>query len=141
MKVRRVRVDLDRAQVLSVGISYAAPDVYETGRRVLNRAKLTSPVDTGNMRSKHRLTMRARRTFVEGRITVNTRYARLVHNGTRQHVIVPRKKKALRFTHNGKTVIVRRVYHPGTKARPWLFAALEEIGHLRGYRVTHPIGR
>lgn len=140
MKVRRVRLDLDRAQVLSVGISYAAPDVFETSRQVLTRAKLTSPVNTGNMRSKHRLTMRARRTFVEGRIVVGTRYSRAVHNGTRRHVIVPRKKKALKFTVGGKTVIVKRVYHPGTKPRPWLFAALEEVAVLRGYKVQHPIG-
>lgn len=140
MKVKRVRLDLDRAQVLSVGISYAAPDVFETGRQVLNRAKLTSPVDTGNMRAKHRMTMRARRSFVEARITVGTKYARAVHNGTRQHIIVPRRKKALKFTAGGRTVIVRRVYHPGTKPRPWLFAALEEVGTLRGYKVQHPIG-
>lgn len=140
MKVRRVRLDLDRAQVLSVGISYAAPDVFETGRRVLNRAKVLSPVNTGNLRAKHRMTMRARRTFVEARIEARTRYARAVHNGTKRHVILPRKKKALKFAHNGRTVIVRRVYHPGTKPRPWLFTALSEQAGRRGYKVSHPIG-
>jgi hypothetical protein len=114
--------------------------VFETGRQVLNRSKLTSPVNTGNMRSKHRLTMRARRTFVEGRIEVRTKYATMIHNGTRQHIIRARKKKALKFTSGGRTVIVKRVYHPGTKPRPWLFSALQEVGTLRGYKVQHPIG-
>lgn len=37
--------------------------------------------------------------------------------GTKRHVIVPRKKRALRFKTQGKIVFTKRVNHPGTEPK------------------------
>lgn len=40
-----------------------------------------------------------------------------INRGTKPHVILPRFKRALAFVVGGAAVVVRRVRHPGTKAR------------------------
>jgi len=55
-------------------------------------------------------------------VGTNLKYARMVHDGTRPHVITARKAKALFWP--GARHPVRSVRHPGTKARPFLTDAL-----------------
>lgn len=137
----KARIELDRAHVLSVGVSLAAPYVAETTRRAFNRARVTSPVDKGVMRASHTMTMRARRTFVAGRVTVGARYAHAVHNGTRRRVIRPKNKQALRFysKRKGVYIITKRVMHPGTRPRPWLWRSLVETAVPRGFVVRRTV--
>lgn len=52
-------------------------------------------------------------------------YGVYLHEGTRPHVIEPRRKKALRWTDGGRFVFARRVKHPGTKADPYIYDALD----------------
>jgi hypothetical protein len=47
-------------------------------------------------------------------------YALFVHNGTRPHLIVPRRSTVLVFWSGGGTVFSRRVHHPGTAPNPFL---------------------
>lgn len=56
-------------------------------------------------------------------------HAAYVHDGTRPHVIVPRNASALRFVPKGAgaPVFAMRVNHPGTKPRPWLKEAADEV--------------
>jgi HK97 gp10 family phage protein len=57
--------------------------------------------------------------------TVN--YAKFVEYGTKPHVILPKRAKALRFkTKGGKWVITRKVQHPGTKANAFVKRAYEK---------------
>ncbi len=51
-------------------------------------------------------------------------YALYEHDGTEPHEIVPRTKKALAFQIGGRTVIVKRVRHPGTTGSKFLLRAL-----------------
>lgn len=57
----------------------------------------------------------------------------MVNDGTRPHIIRPRRARALRFTVNGRVVFARVVNHPGTKPRPFLDRALREVAAQRGY--------
>lgn len=162
--VGKVRVELDRAWVLSYGNSLAAPHVAETTRAVLNRARVLAPKRTGNLANSMQMTMRARRTFVAGRVESRVKYFMPVHDGSAPHTISAKRKKALAFhwrrvgvvtivpktrtaTGYRKTKKGRRFYigkgfvnHPGTKARPFLMRALEEVATARGYVVV-PLGR
>lgn len=52
-------------------------------------------------------------------------YGVYLHEGTKPHVIEPRRKKALRWTDGGRFVFARRVKHPGTKADPYIYDALD----------------
>jgi hypothetical protein len=160
----KARIELDRAQVLSVAMGQASPVVAKTTRRVLNRAEVLSPVDTGNMRASHSMTMRVTKTRCVGRIEVAAKYAEMVHGGTRAHyiratranalsftwgrmggvrVVVPKKAlvkgpTGLRKTKKGVIFYVAKGYvrHPGTTARPWLYRALKEIATLEGFDVS-----
>lgn len=160
----KARIELDRAQVLSVAMGQTSPMVARTTRRVMNRAEVLSPVDTGNMRASHSMTMKVSRTRCTGRITVAAKYAEFVHGGTRAHYIrasranalafrwgrmggvqtfVPKKGLAkgptgLRKTKKGVVFYIAKGYvrHPGTKARPWLYRALREVAELEGFDVS-----
>jgi HK97 gp10 family phage protein len=57
--------------------------------------------------------------------TSNVKYARLVEEGTRPHIIRPKKgKKALYW--EGARHPVKSVKHPGSKAKPYLIPAFEK---------------
>lgn len=52
-----------------------------------------------------------------------------VHNGTKKHVIEPRRRNGyLRFVVGGRVVYAKVVHHPGTKANPFLTDALRDAG-------------
>lgn len=54
--------------------------------------------------------------------------ARLHHDGTEPHDIVPVRAKVLRFTTTGGvTIFARRVSHPGTDPNPYLTGPLERV--------------
>jgi hypothetical protein len=132
------RLVLEPGRALAVAASLAAPYVAETTRRALNAGRVGSPVDKGIMRASHEMTMQVRRTAVIGRVHVPVNYARMVHEGTRPHIIRPKRKQALRFfwKKKGVTVIAKSVRHPGTKARPWLWRALVTTAVPRGFKVS-----
>ncbi|GGZ23254.1 hypothetical protein GCM10010387_15460 [Streptomyces inusitatus] len=61
---------------------------------------------------------------LQGVIT-STHYAtRFVLDGTRPHLIRPRRKRALRFEVGGRVVFAALVRHPGTRANNFLLRAL-----------------
>ena len=58
-------------------------------------------------------------------IYTNVEYAIYVEKGTKPHAILPKKKKALSFVSGGKRIVTKSVFHPGTKAQPFLTPAAE----------------
>jgi hypothetical protein len=158
----KARIELDNARVLAVGMGLASPMVANTTRRVMNRAEILAPVDTGNMRASHSMSMRVTRTSCTGRIEVGAKYAEYVHDGTPPHniaanranalsfrwgrmggvrTVVPKKGQGptgLRKTKKGVIFYIAKGYvrHPGTKARPWLFKALKEVAGPESFDVT-----
>ena len=141
----RIRVRVARDQLRSVGRQEASRRVARATRQTLNRARVLSPWDSGNMRGHHEMAIRheAAKRRVVGRVAARTDYAAFVHDGTRPHVIRPKptrrradgKPTALKFKVGGRTVIVRKVNHPGTQPRPWLAAALAEVAPRHGFKV------
>lgn len=100
----------------------------------MNRAKVLAPVRTGRLRSSIRADP-PRIFSLRGSVTVGSdlEYAAFVNDGTKPHIIRPRRAKVLRFNVGGQTVFARVVNHPGTKARPFLDRALREVAAQRGY--------
>lgn len=106
-------------------------------RQVVARAKILAPVGTGRLRSSIRLERRS--TFgLRQRWTVGSdvEYAPMVNDGTKPHIIRPKRANALRFKVGGKTVFAKVVHHPGTRARPFLDRALTDVARSRGYSIT-----
>lgn len=128
-------IRLDRRAVTAELNRLASRDVARVAREVEARAKQLAPVDTGRLRSS--ISARPRVTFrgPTVRVAADVNYATFVENGTKPHVIRPRRAKVLKFKVGGRTVYARIVHHPGTKAQPFLSRAVREVGIRNGYNV------
>lgn len=60
-------------------------------------------------------------------------YAAAINDGSRPHVIRPRRASVLRFNVGGRVVFARVVNHPGTKGTHFLDKALADVARARGY--------
>jgi hypothetical protein len=103
----------------------------------MNRAKVLVPVDTGRLRASIRIEQR-RNLALRSRYTIGSDvyYAPFVNDGTRPHIIKPRRPGgSLRFVVGGRVVYAKVVHHPGTRARPFLDRALREVAASRSYRL------
>lgn len=113
----------------------ASRDVARVAREVEALAKQLAPVDTGRLRasihSQPRVTFRGPTVTV----TADVNYATYVENGTKPHLIRPRRRQVLKFKVGGKTVYAKVVHHPGTKAQPFLATAVRQVGIRNGYNV------
>lgn len=98
-------------------------------RQTATQARVDVPVKTGNLgRSIGEGPIRfLGPRLVTGSVHAKADYAVYVHEGTRPHLIRPRRAKALRFQVGGRTVYAMRVSHPGTRARPFLRNAGERV--------------
>lgn len=63
---------------------------------------------------------------LQGVIICDHPATRFVLDGTRPHIIRPRRKKALRFEISGREVFAAYVRHPGTRANNFLGRALRQ---------------
>lgn len=54
-----------------------------------------------------------------------TPYMGFHHDGSRPHVIRPRRRKALRFISGGQVIFARQVRHPGSAGTRFLVRALD----------------
>ncbi|MFJ4627194.1 hypothetical protein [Streptomyces sp. NPDC088847] len=61
---------------------------------------------------------------LHGVVTCDHPKVRLVLDGTRPHIIRPRRARALRFEAGGEVVFAQKVRHPGTRPNDFLARAL-----------------
>lgn len=130
------RVRLDRAELNRTIRGASRRELEATARQVVNRAKILAPVDTGRLRASIRIesrrTLTLRSVYTVGS---DVEYARMVHDGTRPHVIRPKTANVLRFRVGGRWAYAKVVHHPGTKARPFLDRAVREVAGGKGYDI------
>lgn len=136
----RVRFEPDRAGIASLFTvrGDVGKFVMTTTRRVLARAKINVNVDTGRLRNSGaaRLTV-ANGRRVTGEIEFTAKYAAMVHDGTRPHVIRPKRAKVLAFTVGGRKVYATKVHHPGYRGNPYLADALKQVAAGEGFAVEN----
>lgn len=91
--------------------------VSDSSTRLQQTLKQTSPRDTGLMESKTTVLARG----LEATAKAATSYASFVKDGTRPHVIRPRRGKVLSFywPKTGRRMFLPRVNHPGTRGNSW----------------------
>ena len=88
----------------------------ETAGEILrDEVQARTPVDTGRLRKSVSVNITGGGAFMQVTVGSDVEYARWVEEGTRPHVIVPRRARALRFLVGGRVVFARRVMHPGTQ--------------------------
>jgi hypothetical protein len=54
----------------------------------------------------------------------DTQYTMIEHDGSKPHIITPRRRKTLRFVAGGRVVFATKVHHPGTRGTEFLTRAL-----------------
>lgn len=86
-------------------------------------AKQEAPVKRGTLRRS--ITSRAERGGDRGVVGTNAKHARPVHEGSKKHIIRPKKAKALFW--KGARHPVKLVRHPGNKANPFLKRAGQRL--------------
>lgn len=139
----RAQLVLDNAQmraVLTGRNSAAVQLVQKAQRQTLTRAKITSPADSGALRNSHlaepiKVSGGKVTTEISAEGGAKQQYAMHVHEGTRPHVIKPRRKKVLSWKGPEGRVFASSVNHPGTPARPWLRRALQYTAPRLGFVV------
>lgn len=101
---------------------------------IQSRATKLAPIRTGHLRrtiGPPRITELP--LGIMGTLTATASYAAAVEFGTRPHAIRPRRAKALRFLgRGGQVVFARSVQHPGTRPKPYLQPAFDQVkSHAR----------
>jgi hypothetical protein len=133
--VKQVKVDLYSAVISSVLHDLAGRDVTRVTLKVLNRAKVKTPVDTGNLRASHQFKIKNVGEKITGEVFTNVKYALPVHEGRRAITIYPKTKQALAFRWHGQPMVRKSVFQPARRGRPWLRDALREVAAQEGYKV------
>ena len=106
-------------------IPEAVSDSMERGGRTFVRvAQQRARVRTGFMRSS---VFFKREGLVKIKVGAKAPHARFNEYGTRPHIIAPKTRRVLRFVKGGRTVFARRVFHPGTKPRPFIRPGLDRM--------------
>lgn len=94
--------------------------------KVVSEAQHASPVGKypggGNLRQSIRYTRYGATGFV---VWVNAQYGVYVDQGTKPHLILPRRKPFLAFQKDGRWIFTKRVNHPGTRAQPFFTNAVK----------------
>jgi len=84
--------------------------LFRIGNALRNVLVKTCPVDTGLLRNSIIVT-----ESPKGLIITMNEYGKYVEFGSNPYVIVPNKKKALKFKSKGDVVFSKKVYHPGIR--------------------------
>lgn len=64
-------------------------------------------------------------TSISGEVGTTREITVYLHQGTKPHDILPRKKTVLRWNNGSEFIFARRVHHPGTKEDPFIFNAID----------------
>lgn len=97
-----------------------AKDLNQRGRRLQQMAVRQVGKRTGRLAGSINHVISVDFRGLNVRVGSDNRIARLHHDGSRAHVIRPRKAKVLRFVQNGQVRYAHRVFHPGTKPNRFL---------------------
>jgi hypothetical protein len=90
------------------------------GQKVLAAARGQVGVDTGNLKKSLRMTHErsARGQFV--RVGSKLNHALVHHQGSRPHMITPRRSQVMVFNKGTQVIYATSVRHPGTKPNRYL---------------------
>lgn len=133
IQLRISKVVIERPAAVESASSACIIRVTDWVRVAQNRAIVKCPVDTGRLRSMHRVRVTQTSRSVRGVVRNGTKYAAAVHDGRRAIIIVPRKKNYLKFEVDGQVVFSKLVHQPARRARPWLRDAGAEASSQLGW--------
>lgn len=122
-----------RAQLMAEGNRAAGEQVRRGTRLIFTRSQILCPVDSGLLRSTGSMQFRASARGPVGKVSYTAKYAAAVNDGARARIIRPRRKQFLRFVIDGRVIYAREVRWPGTRPRPFLTRAAQEVARANGW--------
>ncbi|AGT12925.1 tail assembly chaperone [Mycobacterium phage KayaCho] len=124
----RARVEIDEAALERESGRDLRAFHRSLTRRIANQARADVPVRTGNLgRTIGEMPQVYTPFHVSGGVEATADYAAAVHEGSRPHRIAARSADALRFVWHGRVMFRKSVWHPGTRARPFLRNAARRV--------------
>jgi hypothetical protein len=107
--------------------------IANEGRRVEGNARRLIGVKTGALKASigSRIVRSNPGYNVEvfaGNTPATAKYVMPHHDGSKPHIIRPRRRRYLKFQAGGRTVFARKVNHPGNRANPFLLRAAQQAG-------------
>lgn len=123
------RFELDQGALAAQVRPILTDRARDLTRKIATEARHRVPVRTGNLgRSIREDPITFAGPFrVDTGVTAHADYAAAVELGTRPHVIRARNADALHFQMGGRDIFAREVHHPGTRPRPFLRNAAEQV--------------
>ena len=121
---------IDRPGIAAVTRNPAGPvgsHLRKIGRKLVILAKRDVGVETGKLRQSIHYTVLTGASGLILHVGSNDPIALIHHEGTRPHIIMPNRSRALRFRQGGTMVFARQVRHPGTRANPYLSKHLARV--------------
>ena len=113
--------------VLGVSIpSLGADLVHAVTDQAYLAMRVRAPVKTGELRDS----ITKRSVGLHGEVTVGAPHGVFVALGTRPHLIMPVRARALRFEAGGRIVFTKLVHHPGTRPNPFVQRAADIVQGL-----------
>ena len=128
-----IKINADELNKFSVGVIKLSDEVEEDVKKVVKnsafnieknaKSNLTKnkSVATGELRRRTSTNIKGLEATIH---TSNLKYAPHVEYGTKAHIIRPKNKRFLYW--EGAKYPVKKVNHPGNKAKPFLIPAFEK---------------
>ena len=128
-----IKINADELNKFSVELSGLSNEIEEDVKKVVKnsafnieknaKSNLTKnkSVDTGHLRRGITTDIRGLEAIIH---TSNIKYAPMVEFGTKPHIIRAKNKKALYW--KGAKHPIKKVNHPGSKAKPYLIPAFNQ---------------
>lgn len=104
-----------------------ARDLLRRGRRLTMYARHQVGFDSGQTYRRMGYALMPYRNSLQMRVGSDSKVALIHHEGTRPHVIRPRRARVLRFARYGRINYRMRVFHPGTKPNRYLTDNLPRV--------------
>jgi hypothetical protein len=94
--------------------------LFLKGQKIREKARQQVGIDTGRLKGS--IHVRQGRRGPGQYVEVGSPYSHALmhHEGTKPHVIMPKRASVLRFAAGGRIVYTRKVNHPGTKPNRYL---------------------
>lgn len=129
---KNIEVDVSQLNKFAVEVKgmkkFASQDTATVIRNTafkVQRGAMSNLAKNGSVKTGHlRASIDVKANLFEATIRANTKYAMGVEEGTRAHIIRPKKGKFLFW--KGASHPVKMVKHPGSKAKPYLVPSFEK---------------
>lgn len=132
-RLHRLQQEVDSRLTEAVNISLR--DVQEYARAHHRFTTRTGEAE----RSIEKTDARKVQGSIQGDVGATRKVTIYLHQGTRPHNIVPRRKLALRWASGNGFVFARRVHHPGTQPDPFIFDAFDHEEARIVSRLEHAL--